>query len=40
MGISQTDIDIIISSGNKTYEFTLDDCMLINGRWYTLDNMR
>ena len=39
-GVSRTDIDITISNNNKTYEFTLDDCILANGRWYTMDNMR
>lgn len=39
-GISTTDIDVTFSAGGQTYEFTLDDCVLVNGHWYTLDNMR
>lgn len=33
-------IEVTFSAGGQTYEFELDDCLLINGRWYTLDNMR
>jgi len=39
-GISQADIDVRILAGGDEYEFRLDDCMLLNGRWYTLDEMR
>ena len=39
-GISTTDIEVTFSAGGQTYELTLDDCVLVNGRWYTLDNMR
>ena len=39
-GISTTDIEVTFSAGGQTYEFTLDDCILVNGRWYTMDNMR
>jgi len=39
-GISQAEIEVTFSAGGQTYEFELDDCVLINGRWYTLDNMR
>ena len=39
-GISTTEIEVTFSTGDQTYEFELDDCVLINGRWYTLDNMR
>jgi hypothetical protein len=39
-GISQADIDVSLSVAGDLYEFRLDDCMLINGRWYTLDEMR
>ena len=39
-GISQAEIEVTFSTGGQTYEFELDDCVLINGRWYTLDNMR
>jgi len=39
-GISTTEIEVTFSTGDQTYEFELDDCVLINGRWYTTDNMR
>ena len=39
-GISKAEIEVTFSAGGQTYEFELDDCVLINGRWYTLDNMR
>jgi len=38
-GVTETDIDVVISAGNKTIEMKLDDCLLINGRWYSMDEM-
>ncbi|MDG2468882.1 MAG: hypothetical protein P8M80_06360, partial [Pirellulaceae bacterium] len=39
-GFSWTDVEVTFSAGRQTYEIILDDCLLVNGRWYTLDKMR
>jgi len=39
-GVTTTSIDVVISAGNQDVEMQLDDCLLINGRWYTTDEMK
>jgi hypothetical protein len=39
-GVTGTNIDVVISAGNQNVEMKLDDCLLINGRWYTTDEMK
>ena len=39
-GVTTTSIDVVISAGNQEVEMQLDDCLLINGRWYTTDEMK
>jgi hypothetical protein len=39
-GVTGTNIDVVISAGNQDVEMQLDDCLLINGRWYTTDEMK
>ena len=38
--ISGTHIGVTLSAGSQTYKFVLPDCILVNGRWYTLDNLQ
>ena len=35
--ISATRIGVTLSAGGQTYAFELDQCVLVNGRWYTND---
>jgi hypothetical protein len=39
-GVTKTSIDVVISAGNQDVEMKLDDCLLINGRWYTTNEMK
>ena len=38
-GVTETSIYVVISTGNQTVAMELDDCLLINGRWYTTDEL-
>ena len=35
-GVTETDIDVGISAGNKTIEISLTNCVLIDGHWYII----
>jgi len=35
----QGDIDVIITESGKSYQFEIDDCLLMNGRWYNMDGL-
>ena len=39
-GVTKTSIDVVISADNQDVEMKLDDCLLINGRWYTTNEMK
>ena len=39
-GVTTTSIDVVISAGNQEVEMQLNHCLLINGRWYTTDEMK
>jgi len=36
----KSDIFVTISVSGEEYEFLLDDCSLINGRWYNMDGLK
>lgn len=36
----KSDIFVTMSASGEAYEFVLDDCTLINGRWYNMDGIR
>jgi len=38
-GVTETSIYVVISTGNQTVAMVVDDCLLINGRWYTTDKL-
>ena len=39
-GATTTSIDVVISAGNQEVEMKLDDCLLLNGRWYATDEIK
>ena len=39
-GITGTSIYVGISAGNKTIEMDLKNCLLINGRWYSMNKLK
>jgi len=39
-GVTETDIDVGISAGNKAIEISLTNCVLIDGHWYSMTRLK
>lgn len=37
--VTETDIVVDIYANGKTHRFKIDDCVLMNGRWFTWDGL-
>jgi len=37
--VTETDIVVDISANGKTHRFKIDDCVLMNSRWFTWDGL-